>query len=124
MTDTHALVERIARFVEGWNGDTRDGDTFLIAEEIRAQFASAPPVGETSALVEKLERGTLWERMERGNADCLGKRRDGEPMFIILGRDPDGAHVVRYWAQRRRDAGDPDHAAKAFAVAELMAGYS
>ncbi len=68
--------------------------------------------------------GTVWAEMERGNAECLKKRRHGEPMFIILGRDPDGAHVVRYWAQRRKDAGDPDHAAKAFAIAELMEGYS
>lgn len=68
--------------------------------------------------------GRFEAQMEADNRACLEKRRDTEPMFIILGRDPDAANVVRYWAERRRDAGDPEHAAKAFAVAELMAGYS
>lgn len=65
----------------------------------------------------------VFEQMEHGNADCLAKRQADEPMFIILGRDPDAAHVVRYWAERRHEAGDPDHARKAFAVAELMDAY-
>lgn len=33
-------VEQIAQFVADWNGATRDGDTFLIAEEIREKFGS------------------------------------------------------------------------------------
>lgn len=36
------LVEAIASFVEGWNGDTRDGDTSCMAEGIRERFASLP----------------------------------------------------------------------------------
>lgn len=35
-----ALVERIASFVEGWNGETADGHTGMIASEIRERFAA------------------------------------------------------------------------------------
>jgi hypothetical protein len=34
------LVGQIAQFVADWNGATADGDTFLIAEEIREKFGS------------------------------------------------------------------------------------
>ncbi|MFL6728091.1 MAG: Lar family restriction alleviation protein [Sphingomicrobium sp.] len=60
------------------------------------------------------------ERLSPANHDCLAKAKPGEPMFIILGRDPDGANIVRLWAQRRSDAGDPDHAGPVFAIADAM----
>lgn len=34
------LVGQIAQFVADWNGATADGNTFLIAEEIREKFGS------------------------------------------------------------------------------------
>jgi len=58
------------------------------------------------------------------NRDCLAKARLGEPMFIILGRDPDGATIVKLWADRRAAAGDPDHAAGVFALADAMREYA
>lgn len=60
-----------------------------------------------------------------GNHDCLAKRRPGEPMFILLGRDPDAHNIVRMWAQRRLDAGgDPDHCQSVFAIADAMQEYA
>jgi hypothetical protein len=58
------------------------------------------------------------------NRDCLAKARPGEPMFIILGRDPDGATIVKLWADRRAAAGDPDHAAGVYALADAMREYA
>jgi hypothetical protein len=58
--------------------------------------------------------------LDRDNQDCLDKREQGEPMFIILGRDPDGGHIVRTWAERRRAAGDEEHALRADVVADAM----
>lgn len=52
VTGNAALVEQIASFIEQWNGSTRDGDTFLIASEIRETFVSQPAGIEQDALVE------------------------------------------------------------------------
>jgi hypothetical protein len=42
-------------------------------------------------------------------------------MFIILGRDPDGANIVQLWAERREAAGgDPEHVAQVKAIAAAM----
>lgn len=38
----NAALEEAAQFVERWNGDTRDGDTFLIASELRALKEQQP----------------------------------------------------------------------------------
>ena len=59
-----------------------------------------------------------------GNRDCLAKRRPGEPMFILLGRDPDAHNIVRLWAQRRLEAGDPSHATPVLALAGQMEDYT
>lgn len=59
-----------------------------------------------------------------GNRDCLAKRRPGEPMFILLGRDPDAHNIVRLWAQRRLEAGDPSHATPVLALAGQMEDYA
>lgn len=32
---------------------------------------------------------------------CLAKRQPGEPIFVLLGRDPEGAMAIRFWADRR-----------------------
>lgn len=62
---------------------------------------------------------------DEANHDCLAKRRPGEPMFITLGRDPDGAHMVRQWAERRLAAGgDPAHCQMAFDTAARMEVYA
>lgn len=62
---------------------------------------------------------------DEANADCLAKRRDGEPMFILLGRDPDAHNIVQMWAERRLAAGgDPNHCQLAYDVAERMRTYA
>lgn len=40
--------------------------------------------------------------------DCLVKCKPGEPFFVLLGRDPEGAATIRFWADRRskRSFGD------------------
>jgi hypothetical protein len=59
------------------------------------------------------------------NWECLVNRRPDEPMFVVLGRDPDGAHIVHEWADRREAAGgDPEHVAQARAVARAMRDYA
>lgn len=66
------------------------------------------------------------ERAEvKTNHDCLAKRRPGEPMFILLGRDPDGHNLVRSWAERRRAAGgDPEHCQQGLDTAARMEAYA
>lgn len=62
---------------------------------------------------------------ELGNHDCLAKRRPGEPMFILLGRDPDAHNVVRFWADRRLAAGgDPEHCRMGHDTADRMKAYA
>ena len=72
---------------------------------------------------EALSHPTPADDIGEGNLDCLAKRRPGEPMFIILGRDPDAEFITRLWGQRRHDAGDPEHAKQVFALADEMAAY-
>lgn len=65
------------------------------------------------------------EAVEKGNHDCLAKRRPGEPMFILLGRDPDAHNIVRMWAERRLSAGgDPEHCQMGLDTAERMRAYA
>lgn len=64
--------------------------------------------------------GEVLGKLSPANRDCIEKAEDGEPMFIILGRDPDGGNIVRLWAERRRDAGDPTHALPVLTLADEM----
>jgi|GEM_PF-3734469 len=62
---------------------------------------------------------------EAANHDCLAKRREGEPMFILLGRDPDAHNIVRMWAERRLKAGgDHGHCQQGLDTAERMKAYA
>ena len=62
---------------------------------------------------------------DKANHDCLAKRRDGEPMFILLGRDPDAHNIVRFWAERRLAAGgDPEHCRMGLDTSERMKLYA
>lgn len=59
------------------------------------------------------------------NLACLQKRRPDEPMFIILGRDPDGFNSLRLWAQRRKNAGDTSkHVDLVMALADRFEDYA
>lgn len=58
------------------------------------------------------------------NLLTMGKALPGEPAFIILGRDPDGAFIVKQWAERREAAGDPEHAQSAYPIAQAMEAWA
>lgn len=58
--------------------------------------------------------------MNFDNLSCLAKKDHDEPMFIILGRDPDGGNIVRMWGNRRIEAGDVEHGNKALIIADMM----
>lgn len=36
-----------------------------------------------------------------GTYDCYANAEPDEPMFILLGRDPDAAELVELWAKKR-----------------------
>ena len=75
---------------------------------------------EVMQILAALTPSALSEEIGEGNRDCLAKRLPGEPMFIILGRDPDGANIVRLWAERRIAAGDAEHGESVLKIADEM----
>jgi hypothetical protein len=40
------------------------------------------------------------DELTRPNS-CLNKARDGEMLFVLLGRDEDAPETIRYWIRRR-----------------------
>lgn len=66
----------------------------------------------------------MISQLDEANLSCLMKRLPGEPMFIVLGRDPDGGFITRLWAQRRFDAGDTEHANAVFPIADEMDAWA
>jgi hypothetical protein len=60
-----------------------------------------------------------------GKFDCHANAHPDEPMFILLGRDPMAATLVRAWAEMREDAGeDPAKVAEARACADAMDAWA
>lgn len=47
-----------------------------------------------------------------GKFDCYHKAEPDEPMFVLLGRDPQAAHLVSIWSKLR--AGDTEAARAVF----------
>jgi hypothetical protein len=45
-----------------------------------------------------------FDKRSPGNVECLSKAKDGEPMWIILGRDPVYEETVEFWAAARERA--------------------
>lgn len=59
-----------------------------------------------------------------GEFDCYANAEDGEPMFVLLGRDPQAPGVVRAWADAREKTGlDADKVEEARKCADDMEGY-
>lgn len=55
---------------------------------------------------------------------CALAAKDGEPVFILLGRDPDAEAAVRYWAQlREARVGVSEKTVSAKGRADEMAAY-
>ena len=63
---------------------------------------------------------TSIAHLSKANQDCLAKAKPGEPVFIILGRDPDGGNITRLWGARRLAAGDRAHGAAVLDIADDM----
>ncbi len=87
--------------------------------DLRVMYERIPGgVAWTEAALAALNKDTF--KIDDANLDCLRKRYENEPMFIILGRDPDAAAITRLWAERRINAGDFDHGAKVLEIAQAM----
>jgi hypothetical protein len=60
-------------------------------------------------------------------SSCLNKAKDDEPMFVLLGRDPDAADTVRDWIGRRLASGmntiGDGQLAEALTFSEVMRAY-
>lgn len=60
-----------------------------------------------------------------GRFDCYTNAAPDEPMFVLLGRDPMGATLVRAWATMREEQGeDPAKVAEARACADAMDAWA
>jgi hypothetical protein len=46
----------------------------------------------------------LFDKTSQGNRDCIAKAKAGEPMWIIIGRDPVYEETVEFWATARERA--------------------
>lgn len=60
-----------------------------------------------------------------GKFDCYANAFHDEPMFVLLGRDPMAATLVRAWATMREEQGeDPAKVAEARACADAMDAWA
>lgn len=60
-----------------------------------------------------------------GKYDCYANAAPDEPMFVLLGRDPSAAILVRLWATIREMQGeDADKVAEARLCADAMTTYA
>lgn len=60
-----------------------------------------------------------------GQFDCYEKAHPDEEMFVLLGRDPSGAALVRAWARIREAGGeDPAVVAEAMECADKMDAWA
>ncbi|PTQ64473.1 hypothetical protein C8J45_103323 [Sphingomonas sp. PP-CE-3G-477] len=119
---------------EGLSQTCDDGRTIEADDTVHAlcsAFYMEPDVGWYRDLAAELAPASLPCKSgegageDKGNHDCLAKRRPGEPMFILLGRDPDAWQIVRAWAARRLNAGgDPEHSLQGMKTANAMREYA
>jgi len=59
-----------------------------------------------------------------GSFDCYARADADEPMFVLLGRDPDAPILVESWARGREAIGeDPEKVAEARACAHRMRAW-
>lgn len=116
-TGAGAIIDIMSGGKLDWRSRLEDSDFLESADwQTALEYARAAQ----TALVPRADMAEL----DAANRDCLAKRKPGEPVFIILGRDPDGGNIVRLWGERRRDAGEPGHGEKAIAIAERMVEWA
>jgi hypothetical protein len=58
------------------------------------------------------------------NDPCLQAAQPTEPIFVLLGRDPDAAAIVRAWAELAACRQPPEQIAEAVAHADVMETYA
>jgi hypothetical protein len=60
-----------------------------------------------------------------GKFDCYAAAKPNEPLFVLLGRDPNAPALVRAWADMREQQGeDPEKVAEARSCADAMEKHS
>jgi hypothetical protein len=61
-----------------------------------------------------------------GKWDCYANAHPDEPMFVLLGRDPTAAILVRFWCALRDELGgtEPEALAEAYACAEALEAWA
>lgn len=88
-------------------------------------FASTSPGSQDNInlVLDKLDELEGMLAAVSGNP-CLQKLREGEPFFVLLGRDRNAAEAVRYWAGlREADRGASDKVDDARQIAGRMDAY-
>lgn len=59
-----------------------------------------------------------------GKFDCYAKAESDEPVFVLLGRDPDAPMLIRLWAAIRMRCGESsEKTVEAMRVANAMEDY-
>lgn len=48
----------------------------------------------------------MGTKNEPGKYDCYSHAHPDEPMFVLLGRDPQAPALVRLWVEKRRAEGE------------------
>lgn len=67
----------------------------------------------------------MGSKSEPGFYSYLGKAEPNEPVFVLLGRDPQAPDLVRRWADERDRLGESrDRVAEAYALAKQMEDYA
>ena len=64
----------------------------------------------------------MGSKNKPGAHDCYANALDDEPMFVLLGRDPQAPELVRAWADKRASK-EPAKADEAYACAAAMEGF-
>lgn len=59
-----------------------------------------------------------------GRFDCYARAEPDEPVFVLLGRDPDAPMLIRLWAEIRKRCGESgDKLVDAMQTANAMEDY-
>ncbi len=53
----------------------------------------------------------LFDKTSTENSSCISRAKPGEPMFVLMGRDPAMAETVAFWAARRLQLIEAGHIA-------------
>lgn len=119
---TPAMLEEGRRY--GGFDAYRDNDNTV--EIYRAMLSASPSPPVTGEKDSRTTPGSAAERtLTVPFNPCLSKLREGEPFFVLLGRDKQAPEAVEAWAAAREKAeGKSDWVEDARNVANTMRTYS